>query len=716
MSSITDVITSIGRAVRGHWAVFSYREDFERLWGVDRDEDRDLAGHFRDVLALDAEGEERNIVVVWDGMPVQDQRGFVDAAGSVSPYDWAMLLSWCVYATDELQRVRLRVCIIDMRSEGIGGDGFARRSLFFLQNAFPWIQDYRVVAESSVLAFAAEDDDATMYAWRRQATPPESRSLDMLVRDLLEPGRIMTTHSEMDDIDRSDAMQWTRELWIANLLRAENRHSVANVVGPAILTAELGRKEAVASDPVLGALVTAACWAGVVPSVQVGHRRGELQRLAGFAEPCENYFDRRRSVQFVLVDDQFELGYHHVLGLAIWGDSYTGGVEKGARTPWVYRHTKDVGGKLTCYGDVEWLLEKVEGLGPITDWSRPRQFLTGECDVLLLDLRLWQDDHVRQRTMQRLVSVANIVGIGAGDINIGNALGRALDAAKAGGTSPEALALLPLLLSHIDRTLPIVLFSSTHQRIVSELVAAYPNIISSFAKPLPSSHGPEEGAATQGWHSVGALRTALNGAIDIHEGRIAWKRLCELSAIATTTDFRWRRRDGKLVDDIKVLFGDIEALRTRLGRVFQDCVLGRMLYESLAAPWETIEEGIPPGPEEATLVIELTPRGRLARALKNIRNRRVHGSLDRDSFNGHDGRRVAILQLLFLVDLLEGNCNRQNRHCEEPPRIVDGSGPAVVRDILVHWGTTPGRQTCLHATTEKVVRTAIDIKLSTSSG
>ena len=130
--------------------------------------------------------------------------------------------------------------------------------------------------------------------------------------------------------------------------------------------------------------------------------------------------------------------------------------------------------------------------------------------------------------------------IKAANANIGNALVRALDGAVAGGTSPEALALLPLLLSHIDRTLPIVLFSSTHQRVVSELVAAYPNIISSFAKPLPNSHGLEDGAVMWGWHSVGALRAALNDAIDIHEGRVAWKRLCELQEIETITDLRWR--------------------------------------------------------------------------------------------------------------------------------------------------------------------------------
>ena len=118
------------------------------------------------------------------------------------------------------------------------------------------------------------------------------------------------------------------------------------------------------------------------------------------------------------------------------------------------------------------------------------------------------------------------------------------------------------------------------------------------------------------------------------------------------------RPDGQL-ENMRVEFedeGDEGAFRKRLGRVFQDCVLGRLVYESLAAPWETIEEALPPGPEEAAVWIGLTPRGRLARALKNIRNRRVHGLLDRDSFNGHDGRRVAILQLLFLVDLLEGKC------------------------------------------------------------
>lgn len=137
--------------------------------------------------------------------------------------------------------------------------------------------------------------------------------------------------------------------------------------------------------------------------------------------------------------------------------------------------------------------------------------------------------------------------------------------------------------------------------------------------------------------------------------------------------------------------------------MFQDCVLGRSVYEGLAAPWETIENAVPAGPDEATLSIRSTRRGDLGRALKKIRNERVHGSLNRDLFGGQDGRRVGILQLLFLVDLLEGRYRDNTDRVAAP---VEGAGgdPLWVQKQLVHWGSTREPRTCLHESTAKIVR------------
>lgn len=68
----------------------------------------------------------------------------------------------------------------------------------------------------------------------------------------------------------------------------------------------------------------------------------------------------------------------------------------------------------------------------------------------------------------------------------------------AGGPVSEdfrAITLLPRLLSALDSTLPIVLFSSTHKRTLIDPLRAYPNIVTGFVKPV---FGP--GMAN--WHST----------------------------------------------------------------------------------------------------------------------------------------------------------------------------------------------------------------------
>ena len=195
--------------------------------------------------------------------------------------------SWSIYKNSCLQNLKLRILILNKCNNPSGGS-FSSRSLFAFQNALPWIQGYRVVGSTKsemvkeVVAIAEdlswlrqalppecrdmemfvkerqalppECRDMEMFvkdlldpkrvlttypeAWLRQALPPECRDMEMFVKDLLDPKRVLTTYPE-GDLERSRDMELTKNLWIQNLLKAGNRHSVANLVAPAILASGL---------------------------------------------------------------------------------------------------------------------------------------------------------------------------------------------------------------------------------------------------------------------------------------------------------------------------------------------------------------------------------------------------------------------------------------------------------------------------------------------
>ena len=84
-------------------------------------------------------------------------------------------------------------------------------------------------------------------------------------------------------------------------------------------------------------------------------------------------FGRLKDIRFVLVDDHFDLGYDHVLAFILFGGSSA------------------EGGSLTCHKNPDWLIDHLNTLSPIGDWTQPRYLFNNECDVLFLDLRLWEE-------------------------------------------------------------------------------------------------------------------------------------------------------------------------------------------------------------------------------------------------------------------------------------------------------------------------------------
>ena len=684
-------------------AVFSYRDDFGRLWGIDDTGVDDSKGGVDRFIArlidhrnsLSGEDRQLTAVIVQDGAPPGD----TTAHRLVAPGDWAMLVAGAIYG----------------RCPGLKG-AFPGTSLATVKLRI-WMVDVECLADAT--------QQAAPHLQELQKSLPGIRTFrgDGLRSFVDQLPNLHIPHPTMDaenDNVGGERIGSARDLWLANVLRHEDRHSVANLMAPLILADELGASRFVAVSQPERALM--AAFRAVAP--------GSEDRETGPGAPLlASSRGRRGEAKFLLVDDRFELGYHHVVAVALFGDEYD--PSDAAPRPWRYSRS---GGSLECHAKIDWLVEQVARFGAIRNWASPRRLSAERCDVLLLDLRFWEQRRMdeRREEMQKVLGAAGSCGLAewaaddAADdrcvsTKSGEALNEALSKAgilarstadpedadgtgtraEAGTADPEApaLALLPLMVSFIDPTLPIVVFSSTRQRVVSEMLRNRPNIITDFAKPAPNLAGDREGRFLQ---SAKALTGALDKALDLHERRVVWERLSSLTPRESTTDFGWRGRYGTGIY-AKLAEADLPQLADVVGRF----TLGEItVYESLYRPWSFLENRVRqenPQPE-AELWISPTGRGRLARALREI-GENMYGSLDPGGFKDNDthAQSVAILQFLFLLDFLAG-ARRRTDWVPGRPKTCGRRDWTAVRHALGRYGRPENGETFLNAETETIVR------------
>ena len=694
MSTFVDAVKKLAEKSSVEVKVFSYEEDtdFRALWGLDDNSEDSITKRLK-CWAEELNDEELTVVIVHDGIP-QSTKDIISVGAFVGPHDWAMASSWIIYKNC-LKNLKLRILVLNVVPSVIS---FASDSLFAFQNALPWIQDYQVVGsnEDAIVTAIKSNDSPDDLAWQRQALPPESRDMKMFVEDLLNPKRILTTYPE-DDLERGPYIELTQNLWIQNLLKAETRHHVANLIAPAILASGLPNAlsqkalDQISQGSLLcRALISNLREVGVLETGSPDSTNEQEGLLKRYCDSCGDVFGRLKNIRFVLVDDQFDRGYHHILGYTLFGNGYSPKKAHPKVDSWCLNRRRH---SLTCYEYLDWLIQALNQLAPICDWKQPRYLFNNtdaRCDVLFLDLRLWEDENKESRSteIQKILCAAKRLLGCTPPTDVSPEFARAFEAARRtckdpDKFSPEALTLLPLLLSHVDRTLPIVLFTSSHQRVVLEMLRDCPNVITSFAKPLISGYGEPVTPS----RSISDLEDAIVEAINLHEARIAWKRISKLEPQQRSFSYGDQRHP-------KTVMFDREKLRARIGILFERCLYMRgpfSPFEEIDKPWELLEELVVQTFPSRTLGSP-KPAGDvrfLALALKENRNARTHGELITEKFDRDPDRtrQVLVLQLLFLLDFLENN---QDNRCFAPwtlgSRPTD-KGLCLVLYNLAHTGS-----------------------------
>lgn len=657
------------------FVVFSYQRDFNMLWGLHKGEGG-LGQTIENVINANykpdprrlgpAIAKELTLVVIWDGMPESDSSP-MNIGGYVTPYDWAVIFSYSLFnsATKSKSKPHIRIFILDLKSQEYSGC-FGIKTFNGFHAQFPWIQIYRPVAKESLMAAAVDVAEAHV----RSALPVGCLGFDHFVADVMDLKRSLSTFHDDDDENRLDDLEAAVNLWASNLVKPGDRHTVANLIGPIILAngfmnggADIVGKIAESSQ-LRGALVELILAIGLVAMGRHGYNASAL------LPSSDDKFGRKRKLKFVLVDDQYALGFHHVLSRLIFGNSYKPSRTAALEVEWVY-NLPDRNLGIRCYNGANAILEKISDAGKIDDWNKPRYLsLPSGGDILLLDLRLWTEDSQKMIFLTSLKKVCDQIGVGK-LCEKDDYFRKAYDAIQNENTQDETatLVFLPLLLSYYDPSLPIVLFSSTHQRAVIEMVSHRPNIITDFSKPLLGNYVRAQDCG----EILRDLRKALEKAIELHEARVVWERIVAIEIVAPTFfckhDLSYtlynvppgKENNFKAAYGVNALKGDMNysidtcEIQKLLAECYQQYILRHGYFDFVTIPWEFIEGNLP---EDSDVVdfsqLALFPRNGGGVLLKNIRHKKAHGKkiTRKNTMLPYQWRWMAILEFLVLLDFL----------------------------------------------------------------
>ncbi|MDX6404501.1 MAG: hypothetical protein QOH70_1956 [Blastocatellia bacterium] len=695
------------------WLITSYREDFEWLWKFERTWKRDVEVGVS-LLGWISSGNDsstRTIIVVWDGTPPPDST--IDIQAYVTPYDWALACSWAIFkrtksdSTGVTAYPQLRILILDISAE-VGLETFAPNA-FQAVRAVSWVQVYRPVhSKNDAAVIASMNTDDRSVSLLRSAVPIGSFGFGELCNDLLNPERVLSMAAAQMEGDKRPVLKTLARIWESNLLNSDNRHHVANLMAPLILTQALpaalrGLVEGKIANgrPLRTALKT------IVRELGFGKIRSSTTSLSDqgilrevLAAP--DVFDRNHNLSFLLIDDQYTLGYGVLLASVLFGnDYYSFECDQTADG----NRFATVDDEFRCEANAESILVFLKGFGRVNDWRQPRLLrLDPQVDILFLDLRLWSDSENRRAFLRHLLEVCGSLGIepltNAADPSFDSAFKQAYERAQAevkngqdGAGEIEPLALFPLLLSHFDASLPIILFSSTHQWVILELVRHRQNIIADFTKPLLEGYAEVIDPARH----LNDLSGAINKAIEMHESRCIWERLAEVDQV-TGAQFSWTSRpvfeitipqnsmrlsvyNASSAPSIKAKnkggylrtrydagsaapkLND-EELRVLLADYYKRYILSGNSFDFATVPWEMLEGNLIPDPilddpylrnPAFDLSDTLDPRNYVARVNQNMRNKKAHGQVKppHNSRVEADFRLVAKLAFMFLLDFLQ---------------------------------------------------------------
>lgn len=516
-----------------------YSRDFDSLWAH--------------VTGDPAEPLPRNVFLVWDEIPKSRSVDDIGVRNYLTAYDWviAMVLAAQKASADEKRMTRFdfTLRILPTTPPDAHPRSLATRVIPLLRSAIlPWVTLDELYAQADFVQAGMASETETLGP--------------TLAQTFREPG-----------LQGKASSSFIKDLWRTELTKAGARHSVSNAIGPPALAQSLKDSGFSAADSVLRDWLEGedrlrlTFWRflellELLPALENREGAKVQSALGGLAdEPfvTEDLFGQFKRLRFALVDDQAGAGFHDALSAFLLGPELerAGLTDNSQSAPIAVSGSKDGLFSLSSFSRPDVLLgwlRQTLAQSPANKSHRPvfgRRNLyagsaapsepTSEFDILFLDLRLHGISGASSEGDSETTWTSKLLGFVDGalsglisqhPLSDGQkpAFDAAVDAARqrrlAVGRGEEVvvrqLALLPILISIVDPTTPIILFSSTRHRAVLELLRPFPNIITAFAKPAITGYGGEDHTAL---NSIAqSLKQALNEALVLHEKRC----LCDL--------------------------------------------------------------------------------------------------------------------------------------------------------------------------------------------
>lgn len=486
---------------RENWRVKDYKENFDELWDLGPNN----PGADKKTLFqwLEAGLGEKNLLIVWESMPDNLNVPPVDITNHLTPMDWAVSVSRHLLEDGgDNSLPDLRIFILDCHSHEHAG-AYGCRMVDSLLAVLPWVSVVRLLPRVGGTRSLADHGDPSV-----------------LKNALISASE----HKTLREVDRYTASQGVNTLvngWLGNLSQAGSHHDVNNLLGPLVL---LGALKPAFKESHKGrrALLQHIRWLGLAPAENLpgsepkNHNRGPWFPANSLRQQLGVH------LRFVLVDDQANNGWQEVVAAAL---GIIGGLPP--CNDELKLVTTNTSVELWATTNFESILEKVEehiknsdgadetpaGDSPAkakkTDYrfrlhfTEPSDHSSVPAEVLLLDLRLVQDRRREIEYFERVLELAKKVSTKCennwpwaalfsdlySDVDLAAWLERYKENPKADGllrTSEEYLeflTLLPRIIATLDLSYPIVVFSSTGQRHVTESLKEYGNIITAFEKP-----------------------------------------------------------------------------------------------------------------------------------------------------------------------------------------------------------------------------------------
>lgn len=499
---IAGICAASGKDKSSGWLVASYndKKDFAYLWSDE-------------FLKRVEAGEHRNLVVVWDGMPERDGSG-VNVLDHITTVDWAMALSHRLLQESKkdtaniIPELRILICDISQQNHA---SAFSVRMLPAICHGMPWLRVYRPIKSDE-------------WFWR---------DFEALVDDIQLFGT--DKFPSLKDA-QPDLVESLAHAWGGSVAESGSHHDVSNLLGPMVLSTSLNSSSlsALLEGPARIALLIKMIWLdiggmggrGVIPQ----------DKWFNFAKDAAKIV-RDRPVKIILIDDQANQGWLDIVSAAVGAERSDASeaseneIKLFAKSDVVEVHASK------SYLAIKSRLEDAgisdkEGSN-INGDQRFKLSLSGEgAEILLLDLRLFFNEQDEINYFKWALGVAKNLK------RASEAAFPSMDCDKLERWISEEsksadwrkrteylelLTLLPRILATVDMSLPIVIFSSTGQRQVTEILKDYRNIITVFNKP--GFFGYASGSLVE--DTKQKFVAAMQAAIHILQARVAIQELLE---------------------------------------------------------------------------------------------------------------------------------------------------------------------------------------------